>query len=490
MVTKITNYKAIVRILGIIVLIIGIAEIIPLIYAAVTGDDHASRGFAFSAAGTIFLAFAVIFTVRPGHSRFGPREGYLVVACCWVLASLLGCVPYLTTGFTSSFANAFFEASSGFTTTGCTSFDGTVSSCRTILLWKAIMHWMGGMGILVFVISLLPTLGINGQFIARAETPGPVLQKTTVRMSDSARALYITYISFTVIEFLLLLLSDKMPIYDAVITTLGSISTGGLLVHPEGIAYYNSVYIELVISAFCLLASVNFVLYHYLITGKVSYFVKDIELRAYAIIVASSTAICTVGLMFMNDQTFGSALRNSFFQVASFASTAGYVRTPYIAWPAACQLILLLLMFIGGCSSSTAGSIKVIRVLVMLKMIGRGCVRRIHPRSVVAVKLGKSSVSAPVVSGITVFIFTYMAILLGSSLVLSLQGFDMETSITSVLCMLSNTGATFGYGAAIGNFSFFHPLLKVYLALVMIIGRLELFTIIILFTRTFWGRNH
>ena len=488
--TKVTNYKAIIRILGIIVLIIGIAEIIPLIYAGVTGDSQSAKGFGLSAAGTIFLAFVVLFTVHTGRSRFGAREGYLVVASCWILASLLGTVPFLACGYTSNFASAFFESASGFTTTGCTAFYGGLESCRTLLLWKAISHWMGGMGILVFVISLLPALGINGQFIARAETPGPVLQKTTVRMSDSARALYITYITFTVLEFILLMLSGKMPVYDGVITTLGSISTGGLLVHTAGISYYNSVYIELVISAFCMLASVNFVLYHYIITGKFSYFLKDIELRAYAIIIASSTAICTIGLMMFNNQDFGAALRNSFFQVASFASTAGYVRTPYIAWPAICQLILLTLMFIGGCSASTAGSIKVIRVLVMLKMVARGCVRRIHPRSVVAVKIGKSSIPAPVVASITAFVFTFMAILLGSALILSLQGFDMETSITSVLCMLSNSGATFGYGAAIGNFSFFHPLLKIYLALVMIVGRLELFTIIILFTRTFWGRNH
>ncbi|MDD4199809.1 MAG: TrkH family potassium uptake protein [Eubacteriales bacterium] len=487
--TKVTNYRAIIRILGIIVLIIGIAETIPLIYAAITGDSSSTEGFALSAAGTIFLAAVVLITVRPGRSRFGAREGYLVVASCWIVASLLGTVPFLTCGYTSSFADAFFESASGFTTTGCTAFENGLHSCRALLLWKAISHWMGGMGILVFVISLLPALGINGQIIARAETPGPVLQKTTVRMSDSARALYITYFSFTVLEFVLLMLSGKMPVYDGVITTLGSISTGGLLVHSSGIAYYDSVYIELVISVFCLLASINFVLYHYLITGKFSYFLKDIELRAYAIIVASSTAICTLGLMYFNNEDFGGSLRDSFFQVVSFASTAGYTRTNYIAWPAICQLILLTLMFIGGCSASTSGSIKVIRVLVMIKMIARGCVRRIHPRSVVAVKVGKGSIPAPVVAAITAFVFTFMTILMGSSLILSLQGLDIETSITSALCMLSNTGATFGIGASIGNFSFFHPLLKVYLAMVMIVGRLELFTVIIIFTPTFWSRH-
>lgn len=489
MTAKVTNYRAIARILGIIVLIIGIAELIPWIYAEAVGEMSAVFGFRICAPATTLLGVLILISVRTGRTRFGPREGYLVVACCWIIASLIGSFPYLLSGLTDSFADAFFEASSGFTTTGCTAIDGELN-CRALLLWKAISHWLGGMGILVFVISLLPALGINGQVIVRAEAPGPVLQKMTVRMSDSAKILYITYFSFTIIEFILLMLSGKMSFYDGVITTLGSISTGGLLVHSAGIAFYDSVYIEIVISVFCLLASVNFVLYHYIATGKFSYVLKDIELRAYGILIGGAFIICTGGLMFSGNENFGTAVRNSFFQVSSFASTAGYTRTPYLDWPTVCQIVLLVLMFIGGCSASTAGSLKVIRVIVMLKMIVRGCTRRIHPRSVVAVKLGKNSVSAPVVSNITVFIFTFMAVFLISGLVVSLQGCDMETSFTSVICMLSNTGGSFGYGASLGNFSFFHPGLKLYLSALMIIGRLELFTIIILFTKSFWSRNH
>ena len=195
----------------------------------------------------------------------------------------------------------------------------------------------------------------------------------------------------------------------------------------------------------------------------------------------------TSGLIFFKHEGFGSALRDSFFQVVSFATTAGYTRTPYLTWPTICQLILLMIMFIGGCSASTAGSIKVVRILVMLKMIARGCVRRVHPRSVVAVKLGNSAISAPVVSSITVFLFTFAGLFLFSGLVLSLQGLDMETSFTSTICMLSNTGASFGYGASMGNFSFFHPGLKIYLSALMIIGRLELFTFFMLFSPHFWN---
>jgi len=487
--TKVTNYRAIFKILGIIMIIVGAAEVFPWIYAEVTGDVEVASAFRICAFLTTVLGLAMFFFIRTGRSRFGAREGYLVVALCWVGASIVGAFPYLLSGYLDNYIDAFFESTSGFTTTGCTIAPHGITN-HALLLWKAISHWLGGMGILVFVISLLPALGINGQIIARAEMPGPVLEKTTVRMSDSAKALYLTYITFTLAEFVLLMISGKMPLYDGVITTLGSISTGGLLVHPQGIAYYGSIYIELVISFFCLLAAVNFVLYHYILTGKFSYFVKDLELRAYAIIIAGATIICTCGLMYYNHDGFGESLRDSFFQVVSFATTAGYTRTPYMYWPSVCQLILLMIMFIGGCSASTAGSIKVIRILVMLKMIARGCIRRIHPRSVVAVKLGDSAISAPVVSSITVFLFTFAGIFLFSGFVLSFQGTDMETNFTSALCMLSNTGASFGFGASAGNFSFFHPALKIYLSALMIVGRLELFTIIILFTRNFWSRNH
>lgn len=482
------NYKAIVRILGIIILILGLSMIIPWVYAECTGDISSSYAFRRCSPPAIIIGGAITVFIRAHKIKFRAREGYIVVASCWIVASIAGSFPYYLSGFTSSYIDAFFEATAGFTTTGCTAVATGILS-RSLMLWKAISNWLGGMGILLFVISILPALGINGQMIARAETPGPVLRKMTVRMSDSAKILYITYLSFTIIEFILLMLSGKMPAFDAIINTMGSISTGGIIVHPTGIAYYNSVYVEVVISVFCILASVNFIMYHYLITGKFSFILKDIELRAFFIIIALATVLCTAGLMMNTDSSLSAALRDSFFQVVSMSTTAGYTRSPYIVWPSMCQMVLLMLMFIGGCAASTSGSIKVIRVLVMIKLIWRGCIKRVHPRSVVAVKLGNSAVSAPVVSGITTFILAYIMILMIASFVLSFQGLDLETTVTSALAMLSNTGSAFGEAASLGNFSLFHPPLKLFLSFLMIVGRLELFTIIILFTRNFWGRD-
>lgn len=484
------NYKAIIRILGVIVFIIGISMIIPWIYSEAVGDTDTAAAFKKCTLPIIVIGAFLTFFLKSDHAKFRAREGYFTVAVCWILASSIGALPYYLSDFTNSYIDAFFEATSGFTTTGCTAVANAVLS-DGLLLWKAISHWLGGMGILVFVISILPALGVNGQIIARAETPGPILEKMTVRISDSAKILYITYLSFTLLEFILLMLSDKMSVFDAAINTMGSISTGGLLVHPNGIAYYDSFYIEIIISVFCILASINFILYHYLLKGKFSYFFKDIELRAYIIIITAAIIICTLGLMIYNDAGFESAFRDSFFQVISMATTAGYTRSPYIIWPAVCQMTLFTLMFIGGCAASTSGSIKVIRILVMIRLIWRGCIKRIHPRSVVAVKLGKNSEAVPafVVSGITSFILTYMALLLMSTVVLSFQGISLESSFTATLAMMSNTGAAFGETASLGNFSLFHPALKLYLSCLMIIGRLELFTVIIIFTRNFWGKD-
>ncbi len=482
------NYKSIIRILGVIVLIEGLFMIIPWLHAEIIGDASASYAFRRCAPPVIIIGAVISFVIKSAKSKFRPREGYIVVALCWVTASVVGAFPYYFSGFAENFIDALFESTSGFTTTGCTSVSGH-SLTGSLILWKALSNWLGGMGILLLVISILPALGINGQVIAKAETPGPVLEKMAVRMSDSAKILYITYLSFTVIEFILLMLSGKMSVFDAVINTMGSISTGGLTAHSAGIAYYDSVYIEVVMSIFCLLASFNFITYHYVVTGKFSLVLKDLELRVFLIMIFAATVLCTLNYMAVNDVTLAESLRESFFQVISTSTTSGYARSPYIQWPSMCKIVLMIMMFTGGCAASTSGSIKVIRVIILCKLIWRGCIKRIHPRSVVAVKIGGRAVSAPVVSGITVFILTYMMIFLLSCFILSFQGFDFETTLTSALAMLSNTGSAFGETASLGNFHMFHPVLKLFLSALMIVGRLELFTIIVLFTRDFWGQD-
>lgn len=483
------NYQLIARILGIITLIMGVSMLPALLCAVLYEEADTFRALAVSSVATILIGGIIALFVRPAQSRFRTREGYLVVALCWFVASLLGAFPYYLSDFTGNFIDAFFESTAGFTTTGCTVITAEAMP-KALLMWKAISHWLGGMGILVFVISILPALGINGQMIVRAEAPGPVFEKMTVRMSDSAKILYVTYFSLTALEFVLLCFCSSMTPFDALINTLGSISTGGLFAHGDGVAYYNSVYAEIVISVFTLLASVNFILYHYAVTRKWEYVLRDIELRAFLMIIACGTLLCTV-VLYASDRSMGffHALRGSFFQVVSVSTTAGYSSADYTLWPVFCQMILFTLMFVGGCAASTSGAIKVIRIQILFKLILRGFYKRIHPRSVIAVKLGGKAVPAPVVSSITVFILMYMAMFLFSCLVLSLQNLDLETTISTVAALLSNTGIAFGEIGGTGNYDVFCWPLKLYLSLLMIIGRLELFTIVILFSRSFWGRD-
>ena len=483
-----TNYRVLTKICGTIILITGIAMVIPWIYSEVTSDLEAAQAFRTCTPVILVIGAAISVLFRSDSSQFRARDGYLVVSLCWLIASVAGSFPYYFSGVTDNFIDALFESTSGFTTTGSTILAGGLQN-KSLMLWKAISHWLGGMGILVFVISILPALGISGQFIARAETPGPVYQKVTTRISSSARALYTTYFSFTLLEFILLVASDKMPLYDAVINTLGCISTGGLCADPAGIAAYNSLYVEIIMSVFCILASINFILYHYMITGKFLEVFKDIELRAYLMIIICASLLCSLDLIHRTDIGAGEALKDAFTQVSFMSSTAGYYVSDSFIWPAGCQFILLSLILIGGCSASTAGSVKVVRILVMFKLMIRGMTRRIHPRSVVAVKLGKNAVSAPVVSHITVFLLTFAGLLVFTALILSAQGDDMETSMTTALALISNTGTAVTHGMTVNEFSLYHPLLRIYMCLLMIAGRLELFTVIILFTRGFWTRK-
>lgn len=483
------NYQLILKILGMITLIIGASMLPALLCAWLFHETNCLRSLSFSAFITIGFGAGVAIAMKSSKARFRSREGYIVVALCWIIASIFGALPYYLSDFSQSYIDCFFEATAGFTTTGCSAIGDAVLP-RSLLLWKAISHWLGGMGILVFVISILPALGVNGQMIARAEAPGPVLEKMTVRMSDSAKILYLTYITLTFLEFCLLCFSRTMGPFDALVNTLGSISTGGLFAHPEGIAFYNSLYVEIVISLFTILASVNFILYHYAVTRKWNYVLHDIEFRSYLRIIATAVLLCTAGLYCSGSySSLGKALRDSFFQVVSLSTTSGYSSADYTCWPTICQVVLFTLFFIGGCAASTSGSLKVIRVLVLFKLIWRGFYKRIHPRSVVAIKLNGKAVPAPVVSSITVFILMYMALFLFSCLVLSLQNLDMETTISTAAAMMSNTGIAFGEIGNLGNYSVYCTPLKLYLSLLMIMGRLELFTIVILFTRSFWGKD-
>lgn len=480
------NYKIIMKIVGIISIIIGIAMVPSLMVAYYYGEKEAWEAIIKSILLAIVIGVIIRLSIRPTSSQIKIRDGYLIAALCWFVASALGAFPYLFSGVSPSYLDAFFESVSGFTTTGSTIIDNFHEIPKAIIFWRSLSHWLGAMGILVLAISLLPALGIGGLMIASVETPGPTVEKTNTRISDSAKMLYLVYISFTMIEVALLKMGG-LSFFDALTHTFTSISTGGTFIYANGIKHFNSLYVEIVLSFFHIIASISFVLFYKLFKGKWREFIKDYELRVFIAILSATTVLITFNLWFSNSyESLGSSIRYAFFQTASFISTAGNATADFTIWPSFSQMILLCLMLIGGCSASTAGSVKVIRIMIIFKLIVRGMYKRLHPNAVVGIKIGTKVIPPVIVSRASSFTILYLTILILSSILLSLENHDLLTTISAVVSAMSNTGIGFGIIGHDGNFGIFSEASRLYLSILMIAGRLELFAVIMLLSPSFW----
>ncbi len=480
------NIKLITKIYGFIGMFIGIAMLPSVITAFIYGESEAGKSFLLTCITVTLISLACTLFVNPKKQHLKTRDGFFIVGMGWIFVILIGCIPYLASGYTESFCSAFFESAAGFTTTGATvlSVDNTP---KAFLMWKAVSHWLGGMGILVFTVSLLPALGAGGHKIFRAEVPALKMDKIVSKISDSAKILYLMYIGFTITEFVLLSFSG-MSVFDNIICTLGCISTAGLASHSIGLSYFDNVYVEIIIAIFTVLASINFSLYTLAVRGNFREIRRDTELRTFLSLLMLSSLFISANLYFTGTyQSVGKSLRYGFFHATSFSSTTGYSLTDYSVWPPFCIAILFILMLIGGCAASTCGSLKVIRLIVMFKLVVRTIYRRIHPRAIVSVKVGGKTVSAEVASQITSFVLTFFIILLIGTLILSLQGFDFLTNVSAAASMMSNTGISFGEVGAGGDFSILAPPLQLVLSLLMILGRLEIFTVLVLLSPSFWN---
>lgn len=481
------NYKILIKISSLILAVTGISMIPSIICAAYYGETACLKAFAFFFVLFTAAGFLIYKAVPARYSHISARDGFLIVAACWIVSCLFGAFPYMFSGEGFTFAQSVFESTAGFTTTGATSVDGFLGP-KSLILFKAVAHWLGGMGILILAVSILPAMGIGGQNIAKAETPAPKVDKLSNRISDSARILYIMYFTLSFMEFILLIFNRKVTVFDALVNTLSTISTSGIITHETGLAFYESFYVEIVITVFTIFASINFNLYYFLLNRRIKEFFGNTELRAFLGIVAIVTVIITVNL-WINGIYEGilSSLRYAFIQVVSFISTSGFTFTNFMSWPVLSKLLLFMLMFIGGCAASTGGGIKVIRVVVMMKLIFRGFKRRIHPRSVVAVKIGGKAVSGPMVSQISTFILVYLLVYIVSCVILSLNNLDFETTLTTAAGIMSNSGIGMGMFGTAGNLSMFNSGSQLFMSLLMLIGRLELFTLLFLFVPSFWN---
>jgi len=414
------------------------------------------------------------------------KEGMVIVGLGWILVSLFGSLPFILSGAIPSWIDAFFESVSGFTTTGSSIVDNIESFPKGVLFWRSFIHWIGGMGILVFTVALLPMLGLGAFQLFRTESPGPRPDRIVPRVRDSARILYKIYSVITIIQITLLVVGG-MPFYDSMLHAFGTVGTGGFGIKNNSVGFYDSSYIHLIIASFMTICGLNFSLYYSLIKGKWREVIRDEELRLYLGIILISIVLIALNIYnSMNYSDFFLALRDSYFQVSSIITTTGYSTVDFDQWPAFSKIILFILMLIGGCAGSTAGGIKVIRILVLLKAIKAEIIRVLHPRAIIPVKVNDKPVSKDIVTGIAIFLALYMVIFLLGTLVISLDGVDFESAVSTMAASLNNIGPAFGFAGPAWTFSQFSPAIILLFSVFNLLGRLEFFTLFILINPRLW----
>ena len=456
---------------------------LPMAVALVYGE--AAIPFLIPALLTALIGL-VLGLRAPKRSNLYARDGFAVVALAWVLMSVFGALPFVISGDIPNFVDAFFETVSGFTTTGASILTEIEPLGRGVLFWRSFTHWVGGMGVLVFVMAILPMSAGDGHgmHLMRAEVPGPSVGKLVSRMGDTAKILYGIYLVMTIIEIVLLLLGG-MPLFDACIHAFGTAGTGGFSNRNLSVGAYNSPYFDVVIGVFMLLFGVNFNLYYFLLIKRFRDVFHSEELRTYLLIVAAAVAAIAADIF----RIYGSvaqSLRYAFFQVASIITTTGFATADFNVWPEFSRAILVILMFVGACAGSTGGGIKVARLLLLLKSTRRNINQMLHPRKVLLVRDNDQVVDEKILANTNAYLAAYVIILFVSFMVVSLDGFSTGTNFSAILCCFNNIGPGLEAVGPTCNFSHFSVLSKLVLIFDMLLGRLEIFPLLVLFSPQTW----
>lgn len=447
---------------------------------------NAAGAFLWSIAFIVMLSIALTFLCRGSKNKFYAKEGLVCVGLSWVIISLLGCLPFLISGTIPRFVDAFFEIVSGFTTTGASILSAVEGLPKGILYWRSFSHWLGGMGVLVFLLAISSVSGSDNGFtmhLLRAESPGPNVGKLVPKMRHTAGILYLLYIGLTILDILFLLLGG-MSVFEAVCTAFGTAGTGGFGVKNDSIAGY-SPYIQNVCTVFMLLFGVNFSCYYLLLIRQFRSVFRDEELRMYLGVVLGSIALVTWNIRGVFD-SLGESLRHAAFQVATIVTTTGYATDDFDLWPGFSKAILFSLMFIGACAGSTGGGIKCGRLLLVIKSLKRSVHRVIHPQKVQVVRVNHQPVDEKVLQNTNAYLAAYLIIVAGSYLLVSLDGLSITTSLSAVAACFNNIGPGFEMVGPACNYAEFSDLSKLVLILDMLAGRLEIFPILILFSRDTW----
>ena len=478
------NYSIVLYILGCVLKFESAFLVLPALVGLIY-REHAS--VSYLAVAVLCLILGVLLThKKPRSTNLYTREGFVAVALSWIIMSIFGAIPFVLTGDIPFYVDALFETISGFTTTGSSILTDVESISKASLFWRSFSHWIGGMGVFVFIMAILPMMGGSTMNLMKAESPGPSVSKLVPHVKDTAKILYGIYIAITICEATILR-ALGMPLFDSLTTTFGTVGTGGFGIRNDSIAGYSPA-IQITITVFMILSGINYTAYFYILTGKIKELFKIEEVRWHLAIIFGSVAVITWNVRSLYP-TFSETLRHAFFQVGSIITTTGYATTDFDLWPALSKTLLVTLMFIGACAGSTSGGIKVSRILILLKTIRKELSLIIHPRQVKKIRMDGHPVDHETLRSANVFLVVYFVLLLTSMLLISVDEFDFSTNFTSVVTVLNNIGPGLNLVGPTQNFSIFSPFSKFVLMFDMLAGRLELFPMMILLMPSTWKRK-
>ena len=477
------NYQMIGYVIGRILLTEAVLLVPPMLTAFLYGESV----LPFLLPAILLAAVGLVIGLkRPRKTALYARDGFAVVALAWVLMSAFGALPFVLSGDIPNYIDAFFETVSGFTTTGASILTAVEPLSRGGLFWRSFTHWVGGMGVLVFVMAILPMTDGHGMHLMRAEVPGPSVGKLVSRMSDTAKILYSIYFIMTIL-LIVLLMAGGMPLFDACIHSFGTAGTGGFSSRNLSVGAYNSAYFDIILGIFMLLFGVNFNLYYFLLVKRFRDVFRSEELRAYLFIVTASVLAIAANIVHMYGSV-GTSLRHAFFQVSSIITTTGYATADFNLWPTFSKGILVVLMFVGACAGSTGGGIKVARIVILTKASFADMRKMLHPNAVTTVRFEEKPLTDRSVRSVYQYIAVYLLVFVASFLLLSLEGFDLVSTFTALAACINNIGPGLEMVGPMGNFSAFSPAAKLLLSFDMLVGRLEIFPMLLLFAPSIWKR--
>lgn len=488
------DFRLVTGILGGLVFFLGVSLLLPMIIAFIY-NEASWDAFLITSVGAM-LSGGVLFYVYKPQDELRMREAFLIVSLVWFLGSLVGAFPFTLSGTLESYTDAVFETMSGLTTTGATIFGGVTASGiqtpdiesldKSILFWRSLSHWLGGMGIIVLTLALLPLLGIGGMQLYQAEYSGSTADKITPRIQETALLLWTIYVGLTAVEFVLLWVHPSMDWFDAINHAFATLATGGFSTKNASVAAFDSAYIDGIITLFMFLAGINFAMHYRLFTGESKTFFENRELRFYTLIMVIFIVAIAAGLFVSQDYDLGESIRYGSFQVVSIVTTTGFGTDDYLFWMPFTSFLLFILFFTGGCAGSTGGGIKMIRLMIIMKNISREFRQIIHPQAVLPIRLGEKIVDQKILKTILGFFVMYLIVFAIGAIILSLMGFDMMSSMGASIASLGNIGPAWGEFGPINNYAKVPIFGKWVLLILMMIGRLELFTVLVIFTPWFW----